>query len=203
MNETPPRHTIAERAVTVLMAVVPCGADTARRILADTARATGAGPRETAEAVLVPGGGAKPATPLGRALADAVEEARSATEPVAQPYTRLLPDPRAVGELLKRHRGLRRRALATPGDPAVRDELDDATYTLCILMGRRNAHAALRAAELLLGTEWLGTPVIDIPVNGTPVIGTGARDTPGQRPDLPPLRGSGARQQGAAGRDFP
>ncbi|WP_327135030.1 DUF5133 domain-containing protein [Streptomyces sp. NBC_01343] len=182
MSETPPRHAIAERAVTVLMALVPCGADTARRILADTARAAGAGPHETAEAVLVLGGGGKPAAPLGRALADAVDEARSAVEPVTQPYTRLLPDPRAVGELLKRHRGLRRRALAAPEDPAVRDELDDATYTLCVLMGRRNAHTALRSAELLLGTEWLGTTI----PNG---------------PDR--HQGSGTRRQGSTWGDFP
>ncbi|MFE2548045.1 DUF5133 domain-containing protein [Streptomyces sp. NPDC059355] len=160
MSETPPPRAIAEQAVTVLMAVVPCGADTARQILGDAARAAGAALHEMAGAVLVLGGGGKPAAPLGRALADAMDEARCAAEPVAQPYTRLLPDPRAIGELLKRHRGLRRRALATPDDPAVRDELDDATYTLCILMGRRNAHTALRSAELLLGTEWLGTTVI-------------------------------------------
>ncbi|MEU8840457.1 DUF5133 domain-containing protein [Streptomyces roseus] len=157
MNETPPRHATAERAVTVLMAVVPCGADTARRILADAARAAGAGLRETAEAALVLGGGGKPAAALGRALADAMDEARSATEPAEQPYTRLLPDPGTIGDLLKRHRALRRRALAAPEDAAVRDELDDATYTLCVLMGRRNAHAALRSAELLIGAEWLGT----------------------------------------------
>ncbi|MFF4850793.1 DUF5133 domain-containing protein [Streptomyces sp. NPDC001194] len=159
MNETPPRHAIAEQAVTVLMAVVPCGADTARQILADTARAAGAQLHETAGAVLVLGRGGKPAPPLGRALADALDEARSAAEPAPLPYTRLLPDPRTIGELLKRHRGLRRRALAAPEDPAVRDELDDATYTLCILMGRRNAHTALRSAELLLGAEWLGATV--------------------------------------------
>lgn len=172
MSETPPRHATAEQAVTVLMAVVPCGADTARRILAEAARASGTGLREAAEAALVLGDGGKPPSPLGRALADAVDEARSDTEPVTQPYTRLLPDPQAIGELLKRHRGLRRRALATPGDPAVRDGLDDATYTLCILMGRRNAYTALRSAELLLGTEWLGTTV----------SGTAARGGPDQHP---------------------
>ncbi|WP_051804926.1 DUF5133 domain-containing protein [Streptomyces sp. NRRL F-2747] len=160
MNETPPRHAIAEQAVTILMAVVPCGSDTARRILGDTARAAGAGLHETARVVLALGRGGKPATPLGRALTDAMDEARSAAEPVTRPYTRLLPDPRTIGELLKRHRGLRRRALAAPEDPAVRVELDDATYALCVLMGRRNAHTALRSAELLLGAARLGTTVI-------------------------------------------
>ncbi|WP_037835993.1 DUF5133 domain-containing protein [Streptomyces sp. NRRL S-244] len=168
MSETPPQHTAAERAVTVLMAMVPCGADTARQILGDTAWAAGTGLRETAEAVLLLGSGGKPPAPLGRALADAMDEARSATEPVTPPYTRLLPDPQAIGELLKRHRALRRRALAAPHDPAVRDELDDATYTLCILMGQRNAYTALRSAELLLGTEWLGTTAAPTGVNKAP-----------------------------------
>ncbi|WP_329315865.1 DUF5133 domain-containing protein [Streptomyces sp. NBC_01278] len=188
MSETPPQHAPAERAVTVLMAMVPCGADTARQILAATARAADAGPRETAEAVLALAGGGTPQTPLRQALADAMDEARSATAPVTQPYTRLLPDPQAIGALLKRHRGLRSRALAAPHDLAVRNELDDATYTLCILMGQRNAHTALRSAELLLGTEWLGTNV------------PGGAD---RRPEHPSLPGSGTRQQGATGRDFP
>ncbi|GHE72438.1 DUF5133 domain-containing protein [Streptomyces vinaceus] len=189
MSETPPRHATEERAVTVLMAVVPCGAETARRILADAARTAGAGRRETAEAVLVRESGGKPPAQLGKALAEALDEARCATEPLTHPYTRLLPDPRTIAGLLKRHRALRRRALAAPGDTAVRDELDDATYTLCILMGRRNAYAALRAAELLTGAEWLGTTT---------------SGGPGRHRDGPPrLRGAGPRQQGATGRDFP
>ncbi|MFD7834188.1 DUF5133 domain-containing protein [Streptomyces sp. NPDC059761] len=198
MSETPPQHATAEQAATVLMAVVPCGADTARQILADTAWAAGAGLRETAEAVLLLGAGGKPPAPFGRALADAMDEARSTTEPVTRPYTRLLPDPQTIGELLKRHRALRRRALAAPHDPAVRDELDDATYTLCILMGQRNAYTALRSAELLLGAEWLGTTV-----PGTTVPGTTVPGRADQHPDRPPLRSRGARQQGATGCDFP
>ncbi|MEV6734888.1 MULTISPECIES: DUF5133 domain-containing protein [unclassified Streptomyces] len=160
MSETTPEHAAAEQAVTVLMAVVPCGSDTARRILADTARAAGVALLETAEAVLALGGCRALPASLGTALQAAMDGARSATAPpVAQPYTRLLPDPQTIGELLKRHRGLRRRALAAPHDLAVRNELDDATYTLCILMGQRNACTALRSAELLVGAEWLGTTV--------------------------------------------
>ncbi|MFI6144688.1 DUF5133 domain-containing protein [Streptomyces sp. NPDC051109] len=195
MSKTPPQRA-AEQAVTVLMAVVPCGADTARQILGVTARAAGTGLRETAEAVLLLRGGRKPTAPLGRALADAMDEARSAAEPETRPYTRLLPDPQAIGELLKRHRGLRRRALAAPHDPAVRDELDDATYTLCVLMGQRNAYTALRSAELLLGAEWLGTTTSGTTTSGTTTSGTAAPGTTG-------LRSPGRRQQDATGRDFP
>ncbi|MEV0414136.1 DUF5133 domain-containing protein [Streptomyces sp. NPDC050448] len=173
MSETPPEHATAEQAVTVLMAVVPCGADTARQILADTARATRVTPLETAEAVLTLGGCRELPAPLGKALKAAMDAARSATAPVTQPYTRLLPDPQAIGELLKRHRGLRRRALAAPHELDVRNELDDATYTLCILMGQRNAYIALRSAELLVGAEWLGTTVLG---------------KPDRRPDRPHLR---------------
>ncbi|MFE6845391.1 DUF5133 domain-containing protein [Streptomyces sp. NPDC057686] len=160
MSKTPPEHAAPEQAVTVLMAVVPCGSDTARQILADTARAAGVAPLETAEAVLALGGCRALPAALGAALKAAMDRARSATAtPATQPYTRLLPDPRTIGELLKRHRGLRSRALAAPHDRTVRGELDDATYTLCILMGQRNACTALRSAELLVGAEWLGTPV--------------------------------------------
>lgn len=198
MSKTPSQHPTAEQAVTVLMAVVPCGADTARRILADTARGARVAPRETAEAVLALGGGRELPTLLGTALKKAVDKARSVTEAVKQPYTRLLPDPQAIGELLKRHRSLRRRALAAPHDPVVRNDLDDATYTLCILMGQRNAHTALRSAELLLGAEWLGTTAL-----GTPDRRPGAT-----RPRAAPATGreggrAGARQQGATGCDFP
>ncbi|KOU09951.1 hypothetical protein ADK49_33710 [Streptomyces sp. WM6349] len=44
-------------------------------------------------------------------------------------------------------RALRRRTLAAPEDPALRAALEDAAYTLCVLMGQRNAHSALLAAE--------------------------------------------------------
>ncbi|WP_051832233.1 DUF5133 domain-containing protein [Streptomyces katrae] len=160
MSETSPEHAATEQAVTVLMAVVPCGCDTARQILADTARAAGAALLETAEAVLALGGCRALPAALGAALQAAMDGARSAVAPLAtETYTRLLPDPQAIGELLKRYRGLRRRALAAPHDPAVRKELDDTTYTLCILMGQRNASTALRSAELLVGAEWLGTTV--------------------------------------------
>ncbi|WP_053789254.1 DUF5133 domain-containing protein [Streptomyces sp. XY332] len=161
MSETSPEHSATEQAVTVLMAVVPCGCDTARQILSDTARAAGAALLETAEAVLALGGCRALPAALGTALQAAMDGARSAAAvpPATETSTRLLPDPQAIGRLLKRHRGLRRRALAAPHDPAVRKELDDTTYTLCILMGQRNATTALRSAELLVGAEWPGTTV--------------------------------------------
>ncbi|KPI18064.1 hypothetical protein OV450_7942 [Actinobacteria bacterium OV450] len=192
MTEIPPQHACAEQAVTVLMAVVPCGADAARRILAAAARGADAGPRETAEAVLALADGGTPRGPLRRALAEAMDEARSAGAPVTQPYTRLLPDPQAIGTLLKRHRGLRRRALDAPHDLAVRSELDDATYTLCILMGQRNAYTALRSAELLLGTERLGTEWLR-----AGVLGRADR-----RPGHSRLHGSGTRRPDTTGSDF-
>ncbi|MFJ3203152.1 DUF5133 domain-containing protein [Streptomyces sp. NPDC086989] len=189
MTEIPPQHACAEQAVTVLMAVVPCGAEAARRILAAAARSADAGPRETAEAVLALADGGTPRGPLRRALAEAMDEARSAGAPVTQPYTRLLPDPQAIATLLKRHRGLRRRALDAPHDLAVRSELDDATYTLCILMGQRNAYTALRSAELLLGTEWW--------------LGTGVRGRSDRRPGHSPLHGCRTRRPDTTGCDFP
>ncbi|MFI6006628.1 DUF5133 domain-containing protein [Streptomyces sp. NPDC051366] len=52
--------------------------------------------------------------------------------------------------VLRQHLGhLRaaRRTLATPDDPAARADLDNAAYTLCVLMEQRTTHAAIQAAE--------------------------------------------------------
>lgn len=135
------------RATGILMALVPCTADTARRIFTHTARAVGASPRVMAEAVAalhtddhVPPG-------IEQALRLAIDHAQA--PPVALPQTaaRLLPNPYALRQHLNHLRASRRRTLAAPDDPAARNQLDDAAYTLCVLMGQRSTHAALQAAE--------------------------------------------------------
>ncbi|MFF2655611.1 DUF5133 domain-containing protein [Streptomyces sp. NPDC058045] len=59
----------------------------------------------------------------------------------------LLPGRAQVARLLRRYRRWERLLMAAPHNEAVRRHLEDTAYTLCILMGRRTAPEAVRAAE--------------------------------------------------------
>lgn len=135
------------------MALVPCTAAKARRILAEVAMDSGTDVRESAEAVLA----AQAGQPLAPAVEDALREvlARARTLPGPPAASWSPPEP----EVLRRHvnqlRAVRRRALADPGDLSVRGELEEAAYTLCVVMGQRSAHGALLAAEELIALNRL------------------------------------------------
>lgn len=62
----------------------------------------------------------------------------------------LLPDKAGLAQLLRRYRTWERLVLREPHDPVRRRRLDDVAYTLCVLMGHRTAHEAIRAAESYL-----------------------------------------------------
>ncbi|MEU0743539.1 DUF5133 domain-containing protein [Streptomyces sp. NPDC006134] len=65
----------------------------------------------------------------------------------------LVPDPKAVRELLTRYASLQiaRAERVTPG---VARELEDVCYTLCVTMGTTDIHEAVAKADaLLLGGE--------------------------------------------------
>ncbi|MFJ9412188.1 DUF5133 domain-containing protein [Streptomyces sp. NPDC101393] len=64
----------------------------------------------------------------------------------------LLPDKAVLVSLLRRYRVWEHLALAAPHDPARRRRLEDAGYTLCVLMGHRTAREAVIAAETYLDT---------------------------------------------------
>ncbi|KQX14858.1 hypothetical protein ASC82_06190 [Streptomyces sp. Root431] len=59
----------------------------------------------------------------------------------------LLPDTNTVDRLLRHYRTQERSVLARPCDLSVRRRFEDTAYTLCVLMGERTAHEAVRAAE--------------------------------------------------------
>lgn len=59
----------------------------------------------------------------------------------------LLPDTNTVDRLLRHYRTQERSVLARPRDLSVRRRFEDTAYTLCVLMGERTAHEAVRAAE--------------------------------------------------------
>ncbi|MFI6079781.1 DUF5133 domain-containing protein [Streptomyces sp. NPDC051217] len=63
----------------------------------------------------------------------------------------LLPDKAGLAQLLRRYRTWEQLVLQEPHNPVRRRRLDDVAYTLCVLMGHRTAHEAIRAAESYLG----------------------------------------------------
>ncbi|MBT2470652.1 DUF5133 domain-containing protein [Streptomyces sp. ISL-66] len=86
---------------------------------------------------------------LERALRHAVKAARTPTR-ARTPQTGIRPNRERAEEVLSRLRGCQARLLATPADPGALRAMDDAAYTLCVLMGRPTAHGAVLAAEALL-----------------------------------------------------
>ncbi|MGW6613261.1 DUF5133 domain-containing protein [Streptomyces erythrochromogenes] len=138
------------------MALVPCTAARSRRIVPDAARSAGAGPDEVAAAVL--------AMRVGEPMAPAVDEAPRRVlvdaRPLPTPATASWMPPRP--DVLRRHvtrlRAARRRAVEAPDDAGVRGALENAAYTLCILMEQRSTHGALLAAEALIAVYRLDAP---------------------------------------------
>lgn len=63
----------------------------------------------------------------------------------------LLPDKAGLAQLLRRYRTWEQLVLQEPHNSVRRRRLDDVAYTLCVLMGHRTAHEAIRAAESYLG----------------------------------------------------
>ncbi|MGW6394153.1 DUF5133 domain-containing protein [Streptomyces sp. NPDC055103] len=59
----------------------------------------------------------------------------------------LLPDTNTVDRLLRHYRTQERSVLARPCDLSARRSFEDTAYTLCVLMGERTVHEAVRAAE--------------------------------------------------------
>ncbi|MFF0160791.1 DUF5133 domain-containing protein [Streptomyces sp. NPDC005263] len=66
----------------------------------------------------------------------------------------LVPDPKVVRKLLTRYASLRiaqaERAQAHRDREAIARELDDVTYTLCVMVGATNIHEAVAKADALL-----------------------------------------------------
>ena len=63
----------------------------------------------------------------------------------------LLPDRNAIDRLLRHYRNQEKVVLARPYDLSIRRRLEDTAYTLCVLMGERDARDAVHAAERYVG----------------------------------------------------
>ncbi|MER5727274.1 DUF5133 domain-containing protein [Streptomyces sp. NPDC002138] len=144
------------RATGVLMALVPCTTAKARRILTDAAQSAGAAAHQMAEAVFALRTGDPVYPAVDEALRRAIAHAQTPPAPVAGSW--LPPKPEALRRHVNHLRSARRRALAAPDDVGVRSELEDAAYTLCVLMGQRSTHGALLAAEELIAVNRLDAP---------------------------------------------
>ncbi|WP_406179153.1 DUF5133 domain-containing protein [Streptomyces sp. NBC_01006] len=172
MNETPAHHrsplgeevaadavtprAVLGRATGVVMALVPCTAETARRILLNAALTAGTTLPLMARAAAAAYNLAEESDPaLERVLRTEIGHAQTPPAPLPSEAAALLPAPFVLRGHLDHLRAARRRTLSAPGDPAQRAELEDAAYTLCVLMGQRNAHGALRAAEQLAAAHRL------------------------------------------------
>ncbi|MFI1645592.1 DUF5133 domain-containing protein [Streptomyces avidinii] len=140
-------RTDVARAIGVLMSLVPCGTEAAHRVLVRTARTTDGDIHRAALAVPALLRGRDPQDPEQRAVRAAITAARTGPGPEAGG---LRPDTGVLRAHLARFRALRRLALTAPADPKVQARLDDAAYTLCVLLGTRTPHAALRSAGRLL-----------------------------------------------------
>lgn len=136
-------------AVGMLMATTPCSVRDAEQILAAAADLADVNVLDLAAAMTAgPGVGPVPVR-LERALRQAVRAARTPTR-TGTPPTGIQPNRERAEEVLSRLRGCQARLLATPADPGALRAMDDAAYTLCVLMGRPTAHGAVLAAEALL-----------------------------------------------------
>ncbi|MFE5534706.1 DUF5133 domain-containing protein [Streptomyces sp. NPDC056492] len=142
-------------AAGVLMALVPCTVTVAHRILDNAARTAGLSRPLMAQVVMSLRDDvcAPPGHDLTeRAIRAEIERARTTTPAVA---VVLFPSAFVLRQHVGQVRAARRRTLAAPEDPVQRAELENALYTLCVLTGRRGAHAALMAAEVYLAAHRL------------------------------------------------
>ncbi|MEU9373054.1 DUF5133 domain-containing protein [Streptomyces sp. NPDC048255] len=135
-----------------LMALTPCTAPAARQILAATASTAGTTERQVTAALVGYSRGAPLPRRIERALQLAIRVART---PATEQTCGLLPSLTRASDALDRFRTSLARLHAAPADPEARRSLDDAAYTLCVLMGRRTAHEAMRAAE-----EYVAAPPV-------------------------------------------
>ncbi|MCY0932250.1 DUF5133 domain-containing protein [Streptomyces sp. H27-H1] len=151
-------HAAVGRATGILMALVPCSADSARQILAGVAQSTGARVEDVADAALalhtdcdLPGS----LTQALRRSIDATLTARPLRTSDSARGRGVRPEPRLLREHLSHFRAMRRRTFAALDDACLRSELENASYTLCVLMGERSTHLALQAAEELIAAHRL------------------------------------------------
>ncbi|MFF4426508.1 DUF5133 domain-containing protein [Streptomyces sp. NPDC001549] len=131
------------------MAATPCTARDAHRILEAAAHLARTTPDALAAAMVAGTGGTPVPAHIERALCRAVDAGRTPV-PGVGPGCVLTPARARTQEALTGLRGCQARLAAAPDDPAAQRAMDDAGYTLCVLMGRATLYEAVLAAEARL-----------------------------------------------------
>ncbi|MEU9092790.1 DUF5133 domain-containing protein [Streptomyces sp. NPDC048428] len=137
-------------AVGTVMAVTPCSARDARRVLGAAAKTAGITSAEVAAAMAADARGVAMPAHVERALHRAVAMARTVSHRAV--CVGLMPSRARTAEVLAEFRHCQSRLTAAPSDMRARQALDDAAYTLCVLLGRTGVHEAVLAAEQHLTT---------------------------------------------------
>ncbi|MEU1471104.1 DUF5133 domain-containing protein [Streptomyces sp. NPDC005761] len=132
-------------AVGTVMAATPCSARDARRVLGAAAKAAGVTSAEVAAVMAADARGVAMPARVERALHRAVAAARAVSPRAA--CIGLMPSRARTAEVLAEFRGCQSRLIEAPSDMRARQALDDAAYTLCVLLGRTGVHDAVLAAE--------------------------------------------------------
>ncbi|MET9568702.1 DUF5133 domain-containing protein [Streptomyces virginiae] len=132
-------------AVGMLMATLPGPAYSAEQVLSAVAARTGLPVTEVARAMVAESRGTPLPVGLEQALNHAVQAARGSIAPRG-PGTYLTPNRADAERALSRFFDARLRLRAAPSDPEARRAVDDAIYTLCVLMAQPSPYAAVNEA---------------------------------------------------------
>ncbi|MGW7330919.1 DUF5133 domain-containing protein [Streptomyces sp. NPDC054840] len=117
----------------------------AEQVLSAAATETGLPVSEVARAMVADSRGAPLPIDVEQALHHAVQAARSGSAPrVSGSY--LMPNRADAERALGRFFDARLRLRAAPSDPEARRAVDDAVYTLCVLMAQPSPYAAVNDA---------------------------------------------------------
>jgi len=132
----------------MIMAMTPCSRRDAKRVLAVAAEAAHLTPAAMATMMVAGSHGVPVPTHVERALRAAMETARTPAPPSHAPRgVALLPSRPRTDQVLREFRRCQALLAASPSERSARQALDDAAYTLCVLLGRTTVHDAVDAAE--------------------------------------------------------
>ena len=133
-------------ALGTLMATVPAPAHLAEQVLSAAAAHAGLPVTEVAQAMAAGSRGTPVPADVEQALHHAVRAARRTDTAPRGPGPYLMPTRGDAEQALSRFFEARLRLGAAPTDTAARRAVDDALYTLCVLMAQPSAPAAVHAA---------------------------------------------------------
>ncbi|WP_329448268.1 DUF5133 domain-containing protein (plasmid) [Streptomyces sp. NBC_01426] len=147
---TPPAAPLSEPArswaVGMLMATLPGPAHLAEQVLSAAATRAGLAESEVARAMVAGSRGTPLPADIEQALDHAVQAGRRPGTGSRRAGSFLLPTREDAERALGRFFDARVRLCAAPDDPEARRAVDDAVYTLCVLMAQPSPHAAVNEA---------------------------------------------------------